>query len=443
MSEEESIPTSRLSRAAVTGIAATKLGAKQLAHLGKKTLRGKSFKKEEQTLHEEELGKLLLKTLGMLRGTALKLSQALSQEADLLPESMRKELEKACHKVMPLNRALILKVFQKEWGMGPGKLFESFESEAFAAASLGQVHRAVSKKGEQLAVKVQYPGIAATIGSDLKVMRTMLVDVAGRSGALPRRDLLSECLDEIEERLLEEVDYRNEAENLEWFRARVSLPGIRIPKVIRETSGDRVLSMERLEGLHLDEWAAAGPSQEERDTVGQRLFDFFIHCFYGLNRIHADPHSGNFMVVESGELAVLDFGCVKAVSQEFPDGMAAIFRSILLNRDGEHVGEVLEAYKTISLFADSYSLEEYVEKVHPTFGLLQEWLRLPYVEERYDFSKHPRIPQASLNEGFRAAKQVEGLPRDYLFFDRAYNGMVNLLRKLGARVETAGMIRGA
>ncbi|MCH6257482.1 AarF/ABC1/UbiB kinase family protein [Puniceicoccaceae bacterium K14] len=442
MMEEEPIPTGRLKRATVTGMAATKLGAKQLAHLSKKALKGKAFSEEEQSQHEEELGKLIIKTLGMLRGTALKVSQALSQEADLLPEAMRKELAKACHKMSPLNRALILKVFQKEWGMGPGKLFESFDSEAFAAASLGQVHRAVSKNGENIAVKVQYPGIGATIGSDLRMMRTMLVDVAGRSGALPRRDMLSDCLDEIEERLLEEIDYRNEAENLTWFRENVAIEGIRIPKVFEETSGGRVLSMERLDGMHFDDWLGTGPSQTEKDAVGQKLIDFFSHCFYNLKRIHADPHSGNFMVLSNGDLGVLDFGCVKQVDREFPGKMMEALKAIVANRDGEHLEEVLEAYKGIGLYSENYTIDLYERMSHPTFGPLQDWLRLPYLDAVYDFGQHPRMPNANLRQSAKTVKEMDRLPKDYIFFDRAYNGVVNLLRRIGARVETGGMLWG-
>lgn len=440
MAEKESIPTGKLTRAAYTGIAATKLGAKQLAHLGKKRLKGKAFSEEDEFLHHEELGKQLLKTLGMLRGTALKLSQALSQEADLLPEGMRKELAKACHKALPLNRALVLKVFQSEWGMAPGKLFREFDSTAFAAASLGQVHQAVSLSGQALAVKVQYPGIAATIKSDVKALRTLLVDLAGRSGALPRRDLLSDCLDEIEERLLEEVDYEEEAKNLKWFKKNVSVSGIQIPDVASETSGLRVLSMQRLEGKHFDDWLLSSPSQEERDLVGQRLFDFFVHCFFDLHRIHADPHSGNYLVMEGGDLGVLDFGCVKRLGKTFSEGLAAVLRAILANRDGQCVGEVLQAYKALGIFPEDCSLQDYVEKSHPTFGLIQDWLRLPYLEERYDFSTHPRMPHANVREGRKAAKEVGSLPKDYIFFDRAYNGVLNLLRRMGARVCTKAML---
>ena len=139
-----------------TASIAAQSGAKHLTHLGKK-----AFSSDSETLqkeHEAEIGKLLFKGLSQMRGTALKASQLLSLEADLIPEGIRQELAKSCHQVPPLNRSLIRKVFMSEFQQEPHTLFEFFNSSAFAAASLGQVHAAVFE-GDEVAVKVQYPGI--------------------------------------------------------------------------------------------------------------------------------------------------------------------------------------------------------------------------------------------------------------------------------------------
>ncbi len=440
MEKKNEIPTGRFSRAALTGVTATKLGAKQLAHVSRKVLKGKAFTEEDQKRHEEELGRLLFKTLGMLRGTAIKLSQALSQEADLLPESLRKELAKACHKVAPLNRALIRKVFLKEWGVGPERVFREFDSQAFAAASLGQVHEAVGSDGRALAVKVQYPGIGSTIKSDVRMMRAMLSDVAGRTGILPRRELIDEVLDEIEERLREEIDYRNEARNIEFFRKNVTIPGIRFPEVVEESSGDFVLSMVRLNGVHIDEWVASNPSQDERDRVGQLLFDFLANCFHDLNCIHADPHPGNFLVLENGDLAILDFGCVKKLDPDFTPQIGRMLRAVAASKDESKLPELIAVYREIGFFGKNLDLDEYMENIHPVFRPYKDWLGEPYQEATFDFGRMSPLPNANLREGLSLSKQMSGFPKDYIYFERSYYGLISLLRKLGARVKTAGMI---
>ena len=185
MPTSKKVPTSKLSRSAIAGAAVTKIGLKHAGYKARKAFSGKVSEKNSsqtknnalsQQQHEEQIGELVFTVLSQLRGTAIKLSQLLSMETDILPETIRNKLKSACHEVPPINKALVRKQMVQELGNTPKQLFKEFDSQAFSAASIGQVHRALSFNDEKLAVKVQYPGIGATIDSDLKMLeKTVLV----------------------------------------------------------------------------------------------------------------------------------------------------------------------------------------------------------------------------------------------------------------------------
>ena len=182
MLTSKKVPTSKLSRSAITGAAVAKIGLKHAGYKVRKAFSAKSTdakyspaksNEQSQQQHEEQIGELVFTVLSQLRGTAIKLSQLLSMETDILPETIRNKLKSACHELPPINRALVRKQMVQELGYTPKQLFKEFDSQAFSAASIGQVHRALSFNDEVLAVKVQYPGIGATIDSDLKMLEKL------------------------------------------------------------------------------------------------------------------------------------------------------------------------------------------------------------------------------------------------------------------------------
>ena len=208
-----------------------------------------------------------------------------------------------------MHYALLAEHVRRELGGEPEEVFASFEREAFAAASLGQVHRARSRAGEELAVKVQYPGIGRTIEADLRNLSILMAPM--RLG--PDRDNLAEQFAYVRDMLLLEVDYESEASFLERARAAVAeLEDVVVPRVHRETSTRRVLSMERLEGLHLTEWLATDPDQGERDRVATLLVRSTTRLFFGERLCWGDPHPGNVMVLPDGRLGLLDFGSCRS-----------------------------------------------------------------------------------------------------------------------------------
>ena len=311
MARTEPPRTGRLARGTITGIAAARIGMAQLGH------RVRTPSAQAQADHEAALGRILFGALGQLRGSALKVSQLLSMHPGLLPDGVRQELARAHHQAPPLNRALVGRVFRQAFGQEPEALFEHFEPTAFAAASLGQVHRAQLAGHGTVAVKVQYPGIAATITSDMQLMRAALRALAHTDMPLPANTVVDSVMTEIEATLLREVDYLQEAEQLQWFAQHAARPGVVMAQPILSHTRAQVLTQQYLPGLHLDAWLATQPQQALRDQAGQHLWDWFMHCIFGLGRVHADPHPGNFLFAADGTVGVLDFGCTRELSEGF------------------------------------------------------------------------------------------------------------------------------
>ncbi|MBC3935058.1 AarF/ABC1/UbiB kinase family protein [Undibacterium sp. CY7W] len=429
-------PESKLGRSALTGLALAHAGASRLGHKARHWMRKDTDKAAAQDAHEAELGRILFRTLNQLKGSALKISQMLSLDSDFLPPGVRRELAKGCHQVTPLNRALIHKVFQREFGKAPEQLYAQFEPLSFAAASLGQVHHARTHEGQMLAVKVQYPGIAATVTSDIRMLRTMLTTLGLGNDIMPRKDVVDSFVGEMEIKLMEELDYLHEAAQLNWFRQHCKLPGIAIPRTMPTLSSARVLSMEQLDGLHLDAWLASNPDQAQRDHFGQLLFDWFWYCVCELGYLHADPHPGNFMFMPDGRLAVLDFGCTKAMSPEFCSAMADSWRALLLDNETERNRALRLAYVDLHLLSPDLSQDRFDHEVLPVLQAVQDWKIQCFRTERFDFTHQSPYPVSLDQRNNQVLAQVEGYHPDMPYFDRAYLGLIHMLKSLGAVVNT-------
>lgn len=432
------ISTGKLSRSASMGLAATKIGLKQLGHMGRQKLEGldEAERRARAEENEREIGRILFQALNQLKGTALKASQILSMEVDFLPKGIREELSKACYQATPLNSALVHKAFRKEFRKSPSDMFDYFDSQAFSAASLGQVHFARLQDGEKVAVKIQYPGIAASIQSDVKMISNLLMLLSNATDIIPNRKVTGIVMDEIEKQLAREVDYEQEADNIDWFAENITLPGIRLPGVLREMSGARILVMEYLTGDHLEDWLAGNPSQSERDRYGQLLWDFFHHSVFELGCLHADPHPGNFLFLEDGDLGLIDFGCTKTVSPLFVKGIAEFYNLLIRHQSDPAFEELLEAYKAMELVDPHLELEEFRENLQPQLDIPQKWVIEPFLQPRFDFSAKEALQHLDMGEARDTMPYLKGMPRDILYFDRTYHGLVHMLRRMGAVVRT-------
>jgi predicted unusual protein kinase regulating ubiquinone biosynthesis (AarF/ABC1/UbiB family) len=428
--------TGRIGRSMVAGVAAARVGAKQVRH----RLRAEPSRSAQQSEHEAEVGRLLFEALSQLRGTALKASQVLSMYTGLLPQGVRAQLARATHRAPPLNRALIARAFRQTFGQEPQALFAGFEPDAMAAASLGQVHRARLQDGTEVAVKIQYPGIAQTIETDLRLLRTSLRMIRQTLGqdklALPSDVLIDQVLEQIRSQLEEELDYQHEARQQTWFAVQTAMPGITIPRPVAQFSCKTVLTQELLPGMHLETWLQSQPSQAARDRAGQSVFDWFMTCAFVHRRIHADLHPGNFLFSAEGEVGVLDFGCTRLLSPAFNQGLARSWTSWM--QQGPKSAEALLAtYRAMGVVDLQAKPVEFERCVMPQIGPLLAWATQPLQSPCFDFARKTPFPApARGGSGAAAASLMAHVPPEMLSFDRAWYGLMHLLSRLGARVDT-------
>lgn len=425
--------TSKLARSAVVGVAVARAGVAQLTQSARRLVQPASASELTDNAHDAALGRIAFQALNQLKGVALKASQLLSMDMGLLPEGIRQQLARAHYQVTPLNRALVLKLLRQEFRQSPEDLFADFEPQAFAAASLGQVHDAKLHSGESVAVKLQYPGMAATIQSDLQLLRMLLSSLGNRAGGMPNPQLQERALADIAHTLEQELDYVHEAAQLLWFGQHLPRAQLVVPQPVLSHTTARVLTMQKLEGLHLETWLSMHPSQAERDHYGQLLFDMFIHNTFVLNRLQTDPHPGNFLFMPNGQMGLLDFGCTRALDAAFSTGIASAWCAVLRTpRDNRTLQAV---YARLGLIDANLTEALFLDNLLPALQAMQDWQCLPFRTAVFDFGLLP-VPPRLTSQHHQVMKHLQAIPPDLPYFDRAHLGLIHMLRTLGARVCT-------
>jgi predicted unusual protein kinase regulating ubiquinone biosynthesis (AarF/ABC1/UbiB family) len=255
----------------------------------------------------------LAETLGELKGAVMKLGQVASQAASILPAEFAEPLKRLQKDAPPMPFAVIRRQIDRDLGKTLAKQFKRIEHKPYAAASIGQVHRAVLHDGREVVIKVQYPGVAESCDTDLGQLKLAL-----RMARIVKVDkaTLDDLFDEIRARLHEELDYEQEARNIDLFRRFFADdPRLVIPATVPELCSKHVLTMLLEHGDRLEE---AGDSYEPelRNAIAMRLFDFMCRSVFELKAVHADPHPGNFAVRRDGSLVIYDFGCIKRLEDE-------------------------------------------------------------------------------------------------------------------------------
>jgi predicted unusual protein kinase regulating ubiquinone biosynthesis (AarF/ABC1/UbiB family) len=301
------VPVGRWRRLRLLGTLQAKIGAAYLFHW----LRG-WFRKadEQQRLLAETHWKTALRlfdSMGYLRGAVMKIGQTLASFPDIVPREFVETLQQLHFDAPSMHWSLLREMVRNELGDDPENVFVSFEKRAFAAASLGQVHAARLKTGEEVAIKIQYPGIARTIREDFRNFFLFLLP--GRLGKDWQNT--KDQFDDLRLRLERETDYVSEARLLEEVRSLYREDeGIVVPRVYPQHSTARVLTMDRLPGVHLDEFLASNPSQEVRDEFARKMIRAWYRMIYVGRFTYADVHPGNFLFMDDGRLGLIDFGFV-------------------------------------------------------------------------------------------------------------------------------------
>ena len=274
-----------------------------------------------------------------LRGAFMKVVQMLSMRTDLLPAEALERLAVVQSNVPPMPFARVREVLRRELGRPPEDVYARFEPEAFAAASLGQVHRATLRDGTRVAVKIQYPGVAETVHQDVRNIRALVRALTAVVRDVMRQDFdREEVVAELEARLREELDYGREADNLERFRALLASDReVVIPRVFRELSTTHVLTMELLEGYPIQDILGPGVDEELKRWVAAKLFRLTWRQVLELGVLHADPHPGNYLISHHPRLGLLDFGSVKIFEPAIRRGYLRLARG-LLARDDQAMG---------------------------------------------------------------------------------------------------------
>jgi len=427
MKSLDRIPTSKIERAGKLVQTGVKLGGNYMKFYGKKLLNPDI----DRDGLDEDNARDIYDGLKDLKGSALKVAQMLSMEKNLLPRAYVERFSLAQFSVPPLSGPLVRKTFKNYLGCYPEELFDHFEPESVNAASIGQVHRA-RKADKDLAVKIQYPGVSDSIKSDLALVKPVAMRMFNMKGKDTQK-----YFQEVEEKLGEETDYLLELRQSQAItEACRSLDGIRFPNYYPDWSCQRILTMDWMEGTHLGEYTKQNFDPQSGHDLGQVLWDFYMYQIHGLRKVHADPHPGNFLVGLDGALIAIDFGCIKEIpdsfygpyfelaSQEtFADDSAFTQKlyelEILTVEDSQ---EEISFFKSLfremlQLFTQPFNQEDF-DFADPAF-----WARISELSQRY--SNDPKIRKMNASRG----------SRHFLYMNRTFFGLYNLLHDLRARVR--------
>ncbi|MEK0085450.1 ABC1 kinase family protein [Benzoatithermus flavus] len=366
----------------------------------------------------------LREALGGLKGPLMKVAQLMATIPDALPAEYAAELAQLQSNAPPMGKPFVRRRMQTELGPGWEKRFKSFPLEAAAAASLGQVHKAVLADGRTVACKLQYPNIEAAVEADLAQLRLIFALYRRYDAAIDT----SRIYEEISARLREELDYTLEARHLGLYREMLAGERhIHVPQVVPELSTRRLITMEWLDGRPLLEFKAA--SQEERNELALRMFRAWYVPFYNYGVIHGDPHLGNYTVRDDLDLNLLDFGCIRVFKPSFVKGVIDLYWALA---QGDR-SRAVAAY-------ESWGFERLNDT---TVDILNEWasyLYGPLMEDRPRLIEETR----SSREGRKLAERVHqrlreagGVtpPREFVFMDRAAIGLGAVFLHLSAEIN--------
>lgn len=418
----DSIPISKIRRASKLVGTGAKVGVNYLKYYGSKLVKIEEDAREQLNKNNAED---IYNSLKQLKGSALKVAQMLSMEKSIMPAAYVEKFSLSQFSVPPLSPPLVIKTFKKYFGKTPNEVFDEFNSESTNAASIGQVHKA-KKDGQELAVKIQYPGVSQSISSDLKLVKPVALRILNISA----KDS-TKYFQEVEDKLMEETNYLLELESSkEISEACKNIPNLLFPKYYSEFSSEMIITMDWMTGKHLSEYTT---TPESGKKIGQALWDFYMYQMHVLKKVHADPHPGNFLVSEMEELIALDFGCMKIIPEDFH---APYFE--LIKKDTLANKELFEAKMYELEILKETDTKEEVEFFSQMFHELLSWFAKPFHEETFDFSNEVFFNKiGELGEQYTKNTELRKMDanrgsKHFIYVNRTFFGLYSLMNMLQA-----------
>ena len=422
----DKIPVSKISRATKLVSTGAKVGVNYLKYYGDKLT--KSELEAKVRLNKNNADDIY-DSLKQLKGSALKVAQMLSMEKSILPQAYVEKFSLAQFSVPPLSAPLVKKTFKKYFGQLPSQIFDTFNLNSVNAASIGQVHLA-EKDGKKLAVKIQYPGVAESISSDLALVKPIAIKMFNIKG----KDS-DKYFKEVENKLVEETNYILEVkQSKEIVNACKHIPNLKFPEYYEDLSSERIITMDWMEGEHLSEFTAHNTNQEVANKIGQALWDFYMYQMHVLKKVHADPHPGNFLVSKNGELIALDFGCMKIVPEDFYTPYFELAKKESLENKDIFTKKMFE----LEILREDDSKEE-LDFFSAMFHELLSLFTKPFHVDTFDFSD-PEFFNAISEMGQRYSKSTELRKmngnrgsKHFIYINRTFFGLYNLMFDLKAK----------
>ncbi len=420
------IPTSKIERASKLVQTGAKIGVNYIKYYGEKLVNSDLNRDKLNEKNAEDI----YDGLKSLKGSALKVAQMLSMDKNFLPQVYVEKFSLSQFSVPPLSAPLVLKTFKANFGKAPYEIFDEFNANSINAASIGQVHSA-TKDGKKMAVKIQYPGVANSISSDLALVKPIAIRMFNLQG----KDS-DKYFKEVEDKLLEETNYLLELQqSQEVVKACKQIENIVFPEYYPDFSSEKIITMDWMSGIHLSEFAAKNIDLQVANKVGQALWDFYMYQIHILKKVHADPHPGNFLVNNKNQLVALDFGCMKTIPNEFYIPYFELIDKKIINNEQLFNKKLIE----LEIINKADSKEEvayFTEMFHELLSLFTQ----PFQGEIFDFSNEEFFENiGKLGEKFSKdtnLKKMNGSrgSKHFIYMNRTFFGLYNLMFDLKATI---------
>jgi len=421
----DSIPITKISRASKLVSTGAKVGVNYLKYYGDKIVNPKEDAKERLNQNNADD---IYDSLKKLKGSALKVAQMLSMEKSILPQAYVERFSLSQFSVPPLSPPLVIKTFKKYFGKHPEELYDTFNATSVNAASIGQVHIA-DKNGRKFAVKIQYPGVAESITSDLALVKPIAIKMFNIKG----KDS-DKYFKEVKNKLIEETNYLLELnQSNEVVEACKHIPNLKFPQYYESLSSEKIITMDYMEGKHLSEFATDNNDQELSNKLGQALWDFYMYQIHILKKVHADPHPGNFLISEEGHLIALDFGCMKAIPDEFYKPYFELAQKKCIDNPKAFTEKMYEL--EILRHDDSkQEIDFFTSMFHELLSLFTQ----PFHNETFDFSDPEFFNKVGeIGQKYSKSTELRNMNGNrgsthFIYINRTFFGLYNLMFDLKA-----------